>query len=237
MLAIGEFLIDLIASGGATSLLDVETMAVRPGGAPANVAVALARQGISAGLCAVVGQDPFGDRLIAVLDANGVDRTRVRQDANADTTLALAWKDARGDGHFRLLRQADIRLNVDDIVAASVEDLDAIVVGSCSLSHQPSRTAIEWAVGAAYDEGVAVCFDVNIRPSIWRDREAAWPICESILGSSTLVKMSMDDARFLFELGVDATPKGVVELLAGYQNEFVVITDGARGAWYLELDR
>ena len=64
-----------------------------------------------AGLCAVVGQDPFGDRLIAVLDANGVDRSRVRQDPSADTTLALAWKDARGDGHFRLLRQADIMLD------------------------------------------------------------------------------------------------------------------------------
>ena len=232
MLAIGEFLIDLIATHGATSLLDVETLAVRPGGAPANVAVALARMGVNSGLCAVVGQDPFGDRLIAVLDANGVDRTRVRQDHSADTTLALAWKDARGDGHFRLLRQADILLNVDDIVAAGIDELDAIVVGSCSLSHYPSRAAIEWAVGTAFDEDVPVCFDVNIRPTIWANREAAWPVCESILDSSTLVKMSMDDARFLFDLGADATPDQVVELHGRFESPFIVITDGARGAWF-----
>jgi fructokinase len=232
VLAIGEFLIDLIASGEATSLFDVETMAVRPGGAPANVAVALARQGVNAGLCAVVGQDPFGDRLIAVLDANNVDRTSVRQDPSADTTLAFAWKDARGDGHFRLLRQADIRLNIDDIVAADVDQHAAIVVGSCSLSHLPSRLAIEWAVGTAYDENVPICFDVNIRPTIWASREVAWPICESILDTSTLVKMSMDDARYLFDLGSDATPDQIVTLLERYENAFVVLTDGARGAWF-----
>jgi len=232
VLAIGEFLIDLIATDGATSLLDVDTLAVRAGGAPANVAVALARQGIDAGLCAVVGNDPFGDRLIGVLDANGVDRSRVRQDASADTTLALAWKAAGGDGHFRLLRQADIRLNVDDIVAAGIDAFDAIVIGSCSLSHHPSRMAIEWAVAAACDLGIPVCFDVNIRPTIWADRAAVWAICEPILGSSTLVKLSLDDARFLFELRATAEPDEVVDRLAEFANKFVVITDGARGAWF-----
>ncbi len=232
MLALGELLIDLIATGDATSLLDVETLAVRPGGAPANVAVALAKQGIDAGLCAVVGNDPFGERLIGVLDAHGVDGSRVRQDAAADTTLALAWKDARGDGHFRLLRQADIRLDVTDIDAAGIEHLAAIVVGSCALSHQPSRSAIERAVQLAFEKRVPVCFDVNIRPTIWADRQTAWAACEPILRSSTLIKLSMDDARFLFELGNDAMPEEIVELLGPFATKFVVITDGARGAWF-----
>ncbi len=232
VLAIGELLIDLIATGDATSLLDAETLAVRPGGAPANVAVALAKQGIDAGLCAVVGNDPFGERLIGVLDANGVDRSRVRQDPAADTTLALAWKDARGDGHFRLLRQADIRLNVDDIHAAGIDTLSAIVVGSCSLSHQPSRTAIERAVELAVEHDVPVCFDVNIRSSMWANPQAAWSACEPILQASTLIKLSVDDTRFLLELGDDATPATIVDRLERFATNFIVITDGARGAWY-----
>ncbi len=232
VLAIGELLIDLIATDGATSLLDAETLSVRPGGAPANVAVALRRLGVEAGLCAVVGQDPFGDRLIAVLDANDVDRSRVRRDSKSETTLALAWKDTRGDGHFRLLRHADVQLNVDDINSAGIESLDAIVIGSVSLSEQPSRTAIERAVRIAIEEGVAVCFDVNIRPSIWPDRNSAWAVCEPILQASTLVKLSLDDARFLFELSDDAAPDQVVGLLGRYATNCVVITDGARGAWF-----
>ena len=235
VLAIGEVLIDLIATGDATSLLDVETLAVRPGGAPANVAVALAKQGLDASLCAVVGNDPFGERLIRVLETNGVDHSRVRQDALADTTLALAWKDARGDGHFRLLRQADIRLDITDIDAAGIEKRNAIVVGSCSLSHQPSRSAIERAVHLAFKQQVPVCFDVNIRPTIWADRQTAWAACEPILRASTLIKLSMDDARFLFELSIDATPKEINELLGPFATKFIVVTDGARGAWFSNM--
>jgi sugar/nucleoside kinase (ribokinase family) len=232
VLAIGEYLIDLIATGEATSLLDVECLAVRPGGAPANVAVALSRQGVNSALCAVVGQDPFGERLLAVLDANGVDRTRVRQDPRVDTTLALAWKDARGDGHFRLLRQADIQLDVDDLNGAGIEAFDAIVIGSVSLSHQPSRTAIEHAVAVARANDVAICFDANIRPSIWISRDAVWTVCEPILSACTLLKLSMDDARYLFELEQDATPDDVMESVGRYGCPFVVITDGSRGAWF-----
>lgn len=232
VLAIGEFLIDLIATGNATSLLDANALEVRPGGAPANVAVALARQGIPAGLCAVVGADLFGDRLIAVLDSNGVDRSRVRQDPAMDTTLAFAWKDDRGDGHFRLLRQADAQLDISDIEAAGIESLAAIVIGSVSLSLQPSRSAIERAVEIAARAGVRVCFDVNIRPTIWSDRDAAWEACAPILESSTLLKLSMDDARYLFDLAEDAGVEDVMAALGRFANPSVVITDGARGAWF-----
>lgn len=232
VLAIGEFLIDLIATGNATSLLDAETLAVRPGGAPANVAVALARQGVASGLCAVVGRDPFGDRLIAVLDANGVDRSRVRQNSSMGTSLALAWKDARGDGHFQLLRQADVQLDRSDIDAAGIESLAAIVVGSVSRSLEPARSAIERAATLAREAGVAVCFDVNIRPTIWENRAAARAACEPILLASSLVKLSMDDARYLFSLAADAGPEDVIQQLAPFANRYIVITDGGRGAWF-----
>lgn len=232
VLAFGEFLIDLIASGNATSLLDVETMVVRPGGAPANVAAALARQGIDAGLCAVVGDDPFGDRLLAVLDANNVDRSRVRQDPAWDTTLALAWKDARGDGHFRLLRQADVQLDIDDVEAAGIGDLEAIVVGSVSLSRQPARGAIDRAVELALVSNVPVCFDVNMRPTIWPDSIVARSACEPVLAAATLLKLSLDDARFVLDLGTDATAEDALAAISAYGNRFVVLTDGARGAWF-----
>jgi sugar/nucleoside kinase (ribokinase family) len=232
VLAFGELLIDLIATGNATSLLDADTLAVRPGGAPANVAVALARLGVPAALCSVVGSDPFGDRLLSVLDVNGVDRTRVRQDDRADTTLAFAWKDARGDGHFRLLRQADVLLNVDDVNAAGVASVAAIVVGSVSLSAQPARTAIETAVEQAAAAQVPLCFDVNMRPAIWPDRASARAACERILQSATLLKLSFDDARFLLDVDPDLDLAATFEELSPYPARFIVLTDGARGCWF-----
>jgi sugar/nucleoside kinase (ribokinase family) len=232
VLSIGELLIDLIAAGNATSLLDVETLSVRPGGAPANVAVALARQGVPAALCSVVGRDPFGDRLLSVLDSHGVDRSRVRQDTTADTSLAFAWKDQRGDGHFRLLRQADVLLNIGDIEAARIENLAAIVVGSVSLSLQPARSAIARAIQLASAAGVPVCFDVNMRPTIWPDRERARQACEPILRAATLLKLSLDDACFMLDTEGNVDVGNIFAQLSGYGARFIVLTDGPRGAWF-----
>jgi sugar/nucleoside kinase (ribokinase family) len=194
--------------------------------------VALARQGVAAALCSVVGQDPFGDRLLSVLDSHGVDRSRVRQDASADTTLAFAWKDERGDGHFRLLRRADVLLDVADIATAGIEKLSAIVVGSVSLSRDPAKTAIEEAVQLARAAGVPVCFDVNMRPTIWPDRERARQACEPILRAATLLKLSLDDACFLLNLERDVEVRMVFAALSEYGSRYIVLTDGPRGSWF-----
>jgi sugar/nucleoside kinase (ribokinase family) len=228
-LAIGEVLIDLIAADEATRLEDVTLFAARPGGAPANVAVALSRLGVPSAFCGVVGNDPFGNKLRATLTAFGVDSTRLRSTDAADTTIAFAWKDERGDGRFRLLRLADVLLSPADIAAAHIEQVATIVIGSVALAAEPSRSAIMAAVEAAQAAGVPICFDVNLRPTIWPSVEAVRAACEPIAQRATLLKLSLDDARFLLGAG---DPGEALRRLESYGAPFVVLTDGARGAWF-----
>ena len=249
VLSLGETLIDFIVADGAASLAEAASFVARPGGAPANVTVALARLGVPAAFGGVVGDDPFGQRLRATLAAEGVDVSRLRATAEAATTLAFAWKDARGDGHFWLLRGADTRLSVADVEAAGIASVAALVVGSVALAAEPSRTAITRAVELAAAAGVPVCFDVNLRPTLWPDLTAARRACAPILAHTTLVKLSLDDARGLF--GVGDEPAAVVERLktpgarwwgdAGPPGRpsvdrsrapLVVLTDGDRGCWF-----
>ncbi|MDP9362644.1 MAG: PfkB family carbohydrate kinase, partial [Chloroflexota bacterium] len=63
MLSFGEALIDLIVADGAANLEEAGTFTARPGGAPANVTVALARLGVPSAFVGIVGDDPFGRRL------------------------------------------------------------------------------------------------------------------------------------------------------------------------------
>src|SRR5919107_2999074 len=199
ILAIGEILVDFIVADGATSLVTAETFVARSGGAPANASVALARLGLASAFCGVVGNDQFGARLQAELAAEGVDTSRLRQSNETATTLAFAWKDPGGDGHFRLLRGADALLGEADASAAGVASLGALVVGSVALSAQPARSAIEHAVGLAHQAGVPVVFDVNLRPTLGADLASARPACEEVAQRSRLVKLSLDDARGLFD--------------------------------------
>ena len=230
ILAIGEILVDFIVSDGATSLEAAETFVARSGGAPANAAVALSRLGLASAFCGVVGNDQFGARLEAELAAEGVDTSRLRQSDEAATTLAFAWKDLSGDGHFWLLRGADARLSEADANAAGVATLGTLVVGSVALSAQPARSAIERAVDLARQAGVPVVFDVNLRPTLWSNLSDARQASEKVAQSSTLVKLSLDDANGLY--GSTVTPDAAIETMLSLGAGAVVLTDGERGCWF-----
>ncbi len=234
VLSLGETLMDLIVAGEATSLEDAESLSARPGGAPANVAVALARLGVPAAFGGVVGNDPFGRRLRSTLQTEGVDVSRLRATDEADTSLAFAWKDARGDGHFRLLRLADRLLSDADVQGAGIEGLAALVVGSVALAAEPSRQAIVSAAARAVATGVPVCFDVNLRPTLWPDLGVARSTCPPVLDRATLLKLSVDDARHLF--GLEDDPGAIMAHLQTLPPPIVVLTDGSRGSWYATAD-
>jgi len=229
VVALGELLIDLIVADGAPGLETAGTFMARDGGAPANVAVGLARLGKAAAFCGVVGADPFGDRLRAMLRANGVDDTALRSTAAAGTTLAFAWKDPRGDGHFRLLRMADTLLALEDLDRARIDQAAAIVVGSVAMAAEPSRATVLAAVARAHAAGVPVVFDINVRPTLWADLGDLCALVDSLLPRVTLLKLSLDDAVLLYGETMDAYAVFHKAHAAG--TRFLALTDGARGAW------
>lgn len=225
VLCIGECLIDLIAEGDG-DLLTADRFAIREGGAPMNVAVALARLGVPSGFCGVVGADPFGRRIRTLLGDEGVDAGPLHVTSGADTSLAFAWRDARGDGAFRILRMADRLLSPEHVERAGIPSAAALVVGSVALAASPSRAAIERALAIARDHRVPVVVDVNVRPSLWPERTALQAACEPVFMAATVVKMSLDDAR---ELWGASTPDEAIAELRMRPARLNVITDGPRG--------
>jgi fructokinase len=221
----GEILIDLIAPAGET-LETATEFAIREGGAPMNAAVALARLGVPVRFCGVTGADGFGARLRALLEQEGVDTTALRAATSEPTSIAYAWRDACGDGQFQLVRMADRLLAGVDIDRADVTQASALLVGSVALAATPSNGTIVAAVARASAAGVPVVFDVNARPSLWPDADALRRSAEPVLLRTNVLKVSMDDARFLWEA---PDPEAVLEICKPYPISLVVITDGARG--------
>jgi fructokinase len=228
VLSLGEVLIDMIVSDGSPTLEDAGEFVARPGGAPANVAVALRRLGVPSAFCGAVGDDPFGSRLRLVLHADNVDTGNLKVVPGESTTLAFAWKNERGDGQFRLVRLADILLSEHDVEQAAIASRAAIIVGSVALTESPSRDAIYRAVALASEAGVPVCFDVNIRPTLWESAAQARETCQPVLDRTTILKLSVDDADLLFGL---RDPEQIFAAQVG-SDGVRLLTDGARGAWF-----
>lgn len=226
VLTIGESLIDLIATDG-TNLTDATTLAIREGGAPMNVAVGLARMGTASAFCGVVGRDPFGERLRSLLVANDVDVTHLHVSENDETSVAYAWRDDRGDGHFRLVRQADCRLSAAFTMAA-VTDLQpaAIVVGSVSTATPTSKLGVLAAIRTAKQLGIPVVVDLNVRISQWKSRERLQRVLPGLLCDAALIKLSVDDAQEAWGL---TDPQEIRARIATWNSAPIVLTDGSRG--------
>ena len=74
---IGEALIDFIPEVKGQRLKDVPSFTRVAGGAPANVVGAVTKLGIPSKFLTKLGDDPFGDYIIEVLDQAGIDTSNI----------------------------------------------------------------------------------------------------------------------------------------------------------------
>ena len=147
--ALGEVLIDFTeagTSGNGTSLFERN-----PGGAPANVLVALQHLGHPTAFMGKVGCDMHGDFLRGVLESEGIDCTGLISDPNFFTTLAFVALAPTGERTFSFARKpgADTQISPDDLARDVIANSKVFHVGSLSLTDEPARTAtivaIAWA--------------------------------------------------------------------------------------------
>jgi len=132
ILCIGEALIDLICTDKGKSLKDGLNFLKKPGGAPTNVAAAIAALGGDVALAAKVGKDPFGKHLIEVMQSFGVETKWMLQDENYFTTLAFVSLMENGERDFYFNRGADGQLSMDEINEIDKEHFSIIHFGSAT---------------------------------------------------------------------------------------------------------
>lgn len=113
----GEMLIDFVPSVAGVSLAEAPSFKKAAGGAPANVAVGVARLGGSSAFIGKVGEDEFGHMLANTLKENNVDSSGIRFDANARTALAFITLRADGEREFMFFRHpsADMLLSETEL--------------------------------------------------------------------------------------------------------------------------
>lgn len=85
------------------------------GGKGANQAFAIAKMGAPALLIGAVGQDSFGDEMIASLLRVGVDTSGVMRRDNSPSGVAMIWLDASGQNEIGVAMGANATLGASDV--------------------------------------------------------------------------------------------------------------------------
>ena len=209
----------------------------RPGGAPANVAVAAARLGSEVAFIGSVGEDLFGDFILRALETEGVDTSAVRRcEPPTRTSLAFVEVAADGDRSFTFYRSdpaADELLSAEDVPREVLSGASFVNFGSIPLIRGPSRSAIHRAADLAEELDVPLVFDVNFRGHLWKSPEVAREVIDPLLERSQVIKMGDDELSPM--LGTE-DPHEAAEMLLGRGAALALISLGPDGAVYATPD-
>jgi fructokinase len=199
VLTIGEALIDFVSTKAEVTLREAPGFEKAAGGAPANVAVGLARLGVSSGFIGRVGDDPFGHFLADTLAAESVDVSQLGFERRARTGLAFVSLTAEGERDFVFFRHpsADMFLSPGHINPSYVNKARAIVYGSIGLIAEPCRSAVFKALAIAHTAGALRIYDANLRLSLWGSESEARYGLRLGLDRADVVKLSQDELEFL----------------------------------------
>ena len=224
----GEILIDFTWQGVNE---DGQTLfAQNPGGAPANVAVAVAKLGGHTAFIGKAGKDMHGEFLKSVLEKENVETEGMLLDEKYFTTLAFVNIDENGERTFSFARKpgADTRMEKEEIDVDILDKTHIFHVGSLSLTEQPARDTTHYAIRRAKEKGSIISYDPNYRASLWKDEETAKKQMRSLVPYVDIMKISDEETKLLTD---KKSPEEATEILFRKGVKIVAVTLGSDGAY------
>jgi fructokinase len=223
----GEALIDLLPIPSAHHHFDA-----RPGGAPCNVAVGVARLGRPTCFLGRISADPFGQMLRRHLEDAGVDLSMAAL-ALEPTTLGVAAVDGHGNAEYSFYTNgtADWQWKDSELPEGLPADARALYVGGLALRLAPGAPKLEGLMGRTRRQDSAlIFFDPNVR--VGSDFMAAVERArvERQVELAHVVKASKDDIALLYP------DRDYREIAAEWQritSGMVIVTLGREGVYAL----
>ena len=201
VLCLGELMFDMVAREAADGTITGFDM--KPGGAAANVAVAVTRLGGRAGILTKVSGDFFGQTLKRTMESNGVETSGLIMDPDRKAVMAFVTFDAEKKPSYLFYREnaASASMCEDDIQPALFEGTKVLYFSSMGLVRDPLRSANYRAAELAAQAGARIAFDPNIRFGVWPSRDAVREQVLRMMGNTNICKMNDEELAFLFGEG------------------------------------
>jgi fructokinase len=229
VVSLGELLIDMVPLPAPPGELN---FAAKPGGAPGNSAVGLAKLGRSVAMLSKVGDDAFGRLLTNTIAASGASTDAIIVSKEHLTGVAVVTLDAQGDRDFLFYRQdcADVNFAPDEVRADLIETARILHVNSLVLASPVSASAQRHAVALAQKAGILISVDPNLRPLLWESREAMIAAAREVVAVANILKIGEDELQIITGI---ADPQAALDSVWHEGLKVAAITRGAAGATIL----
>ena len=203
-----------------------------PGGAPANVAVALSRLEVNVNFISKVGSDFFGRYLKNKLEKENVNAKNIFFTNKAKTGITFVTIDSEGDRSFNFYGNpsADRLLKKEEVYKKLFKENNIFHFGAISLIEEPARNATKYALKLAEENDLIISFDPNLRFSLWPNRNEAKEQLNSVLNKCDILKVSKEELEFISSK--KEIEKGLEIIKSKYNISLIFITVGGKGAYF-----
>ncbi|BAZ46393.1 PfkB protein [Chondrocystis sp. NIES-4102] len=227
VICLGEILLDCLADELGKSVLEVKSWTPYPGGAPANVACALAKLGTPSAFIGCVGKDAEGQELVQLLQTIGVNTSGIQYSDQFPTRQIYVTRTDNGDRSFAGFGDrspdqfADAYLQAKYLPPELFLEAEFLVLGTLELAYPQAREAVFRALDLAETYHLKIILDINWRPMFWLNESEALPLIQKLLHYVDFLKLSAQEAKWLF----NTADAGVISHRIG-SVEGVLVTDG-----------
>lgn len=173
------------------------------GGAPANVAAAVAKLGGNSFFVGGIGQDSFGTTIQQQLNSLGVEFSK-ELILEQKTAMVVVSLDTAGERSFQFYRDgtADVSLTPELLQKLEWQDLDIFHFCSNTLTDQQSYASTLYALQQAKLAKALVSFDLNLRSNLWSFDESRFLLerCFQVFSYCDLIKFSDEELDQICQL-------------------------------------
>jgi fructokinase len=246
VLCVGEALVDRLGPPGMDpALAGADHCVDHLGGAPANVACALARLGTPAAFVGRLGTDAIGTAFRTLFSERSVNTAALQWDPQRPSRIVLVRRDPSGERSFggfagdqgagfadQALDASELADPLEGLLDQLTPDGPAwLLTGTIALASAASAEALGLLLDRCMAFGLKLAVDVNWRPTFWDPQlapEAPPPAAvkarmRPLLERADLIKCAAEEAEWLF---CSSDPAALAAALP--RRPDVLITDGPR---------
>lgn len=205
-------------------------------GAEFNVAVGVARLGHRVTYMTKLGKDPFGERIIHVLDDNKIGNEFVAWSDEKKTGFMLKSRVSKGDPDIFYFRagSAASTLSVEDVEKINFADYSHIhLTGILPALTDTTRAAVNLMFDKARAAGLLISFDPNLRPQLWSSREVMIKSINEMAAKADIVLPGTAEGKIL--MGSD-NPQEINKFYLANGAKTVITKCGSDGAYVSTAD-
>ena len=216
VICLGEALVDRLGPLGENpAKSQIDRCENKLGGAPANVACALARLGTPTAFIGRLGHDEFGEAFERLLAKRGVRLEGLQRDEERPTRIVLVRRQNNGERIFHgfcnnqgkgFSDQALDYIELKESWSMLIPQADWLLIGTIPMASSASAETLLWALQKAKKKGMRIALDVNWRPTFWNanrdsnegpDNKSKIAM-EPLINAASLLKLAKEEAMWLF---------------------------------------